>query len=359
MRASPRVFRGAGTGWGRGSGGSARGADPHGEKGCGGEQAGGQGQPSRPGPAGGRRLPPPFPSCPDGRPAIQRQGPPAHEKSALCLRSHRALVDLSSAPVASTPGPAPSTPDPGQSCCGPWDPPTQQLPLWFRQPDPLCPAPALSRRGPARVAPTPQDTPSCGGTSAYLPRGRPAAVWSGPDPRGAVRRLGAARASGAAGRVSRLRWWRWAQLEPGHRSQMLRSGNRRRANGAEGRFWRLPRAGPRAASPPGRPPPLLLLLLLYHNALGLAFTLLKEHEYIIIHTKEQAQTVRLQRDPEGDGAAACRPGHTSGRSPACGSPGASPGAGAHPPGASSSQRGPGTTVPPPSAQEPEAGVRLL
>lgn len=45
MRASPRVFRGAGTGWGRGSGGSARGADPHGEKGCGGEQAGGQGQP--------------------------------------------------------------------------------------------------------------------------------------------------------------------------------------------------------------------------------------------------------------------------------------------------------------------------
>lgn len=78
---------------------------------------------------------------------------------------------------------------------------------------------------------------------------------------------------------------------------MLRSGNRRRANGAEGRFWRLPRAGPRAASPPGWPPPLLLLLLLYHNALGLAFTLLKEHEYIIIHTKEQVIVYELPAFP--------------------------------------------------------------
>lgn len=75
---------------------------------------------------------------------------------------------------------------------------------------------------------------------------------------------------------------------------MLRSGptdeeqTERRA--ASGGF----RAGPRAASPPGRPPPLLLLLLLYHNALGLAFTLLKEHEYIIIHTKSRLLFMNYQ-----------------------------------------------------------------
>lgn len=42
---------------------------------------------------------------------------------------------------------------------------------------------------------------------------------------------------------------------------------------------------------------LLLLLLLYHNALGLAFTLLKEHEYIIIHTKEQVIVYELPAFP--------------------------------------------------------------
>lgn len=42
---------------------------------------------------------------------------------------------------------------------------------------------------------------------------------------------------------------------------------------------------------------LLLLFLLYHNALGLAFTLLKEHEYIIIHTKEQVIVYELPAFP--------------------------------------------------------------
>ena len=42
---------------------------------------------------------------------------------------------------------------------------------------------------------------------------------------------------------------------------------------------------------------LLRLLLLYHNALGLAFTLLKEHEYIIIHTKEQVIVYELPAFP--------------------------------------------------------------
>lgn len=41
----------------------------------------------------------------------------------------------------------------------------------------------------------------------------------------------------------------------------------------------------------------LLLFLLYHNALGLAFTLLKEHEYIIIHTKEQVIVYELPAFP--------------------------------------------------------------
>lgn len=36
---------------------------------------------------------------------------------------------------------------------------------------------------------------------------------------------------------------------------------------------------------------------LYHNALGLAFTLLKEHEYIIIHTKEQVIVYELPAFP--------------------------------------------------------------
>lgn len=37
--------------------------------------------------------------------------------------------------------------------------------------------------------------------------------------------------------------------------------------------------------------------LQYHNALGLAFTLLKEHEYIIIHTKEQVIVYELPAFP--------------------------------------------------------------
>lgn len=41
----------------------------------------------------------------------------------------------------------------------------------------------------------------------------------------------------------------------------------------------------------------LELFLLYHNALGLAFTLLKEHEYIIIHTKEQVIVYELPAFP--------------------------------------------------------------
>ena len=44
-------------------------------------------------------------------------------------------------------------------------------------------------------------------------------------------------------------------------------------------------------------PLLLLLLFLYHNALCLAFTLLKEHEYIIIHTKEQVIVYELPAFP--------------------------------------------------------------
>lgn len=39
------------------------------------------------------------------------------------------------------------------------------------------------------------------------------------------------------------------------------------------------------------------LFLLYHNALGLAFTLLKEHEYIIIHTKERVIVYELPAFP--------------------------------------------------------------
>lgn len=75
------------------------------------------------------------------------------------------------------------------------------------------------------------------------------------------------------------------------RQQTNEQTQRRAASGG----FREP--GPRAASPPGRPPPLLLLLLLYHNALGLAFTLLKEHEYIIIHTKEQVIVYELPAFP--------------------------------------------------------------
>ena len=70
------------------------------------------------------------------------------------------------------------------------------------------------------------------------------------------------------------------------------------ANGVEGRFWRLPRAGHRALRLLlGWLPLLLLLLFLYHNALCLAFTLLKEHEYIIIHTKEQVIVYELPAFP--------------------------------------------------------------
>lgn len=56
------------------------------------------------------------------------------------------------------------------------------------------------------------------------------------------------------------------------------------------------------------------------------------------------------QQPAGQGCVRPQPTHPAARG--------QPGPGAHPPGASSSQRGPGTTVPPP-AQEPEAGVRLL
>lgn len=43
--------------------------------------------------------------------------------------------------------------------------------------------------------------------------------------------------------------------------------------------------------------PSAIFFLLYHNALGLAFTLLKEHEYIIIHTKEQVIVYELPAFP--------------------------------------------------------------
>lgn len=43
--------------------------------------------------------------------------------------------------------------------------------------------------------------------------------------------------------------------------------------------------------------PSAMFFLLYHNALGLAFTLLKEHEYIIIHTKEQVIVYELPAFP--------------------------------------------------------------
>ncbi|MXQ89714.1 hypothetical protein E5288_WYG011556 [Bos mutus] len=148
---------------------------------------------------------------PSGR--TEARGPSCPRESALLL-----LADPSSARWPAHPAQLPPRRIQGRAAVA-LEPPRPSGGHCGSDDQTLCVQPQRSAEEARPAGPPPsQDTPSRGGTSAYLPRGRPAAVWSGPDPRGAARRLGAARASGAAGRVSRLPQprWRWAQLEPSH-----------------------------------------------------------------------------------------------------------------------------------------------
>ena len=92
------------------------------------------------------------PGCPGGNSDVSGDptaGPSCPRESALLL-----LADPSSARWPAHPAQLPPRRIQGRAAVAPGTPPTQRRPLWFRRPDPLCPAPALSRRGPARGAPT-------------------------------------------------------------------------------------------------------------------------------------------------------------------------------------------------------------
>lgn len=223
-------------------------------------------------------------------------GPSCPRESALLL-----LADPSSARWPAHPAQLPPRRIQGRAAVAPGTPPTQRRPLWFRRPDPLCPAPALSRRGPARGAPTlpghpfprgdqrlpPARTSSCCLVGSRSSWGREAAR-SSPGVGGGTQGLPAAAAEVTMGT---------AGAQP-RGAKCCAAATSQQANGVEGRFWRLPKAGHRALRLLlGWLPLLLLLLFLYHNALCLAFTLLKEHEYIIIHTKEQVIVYELPAFP--------------------------------------------------------------
>lgn len=65
------------------------------------------------------------PGCPGGNSNVSSDpgaGPPAHEKSALCLRSHRALVDPSSARWPAHPARLPPRQIPGRAAVAPGTP---------------------------------------------------------------------------------------------------------------------------------------------------------------------------------------------------------------------------------------------
>lgn len=218
-------------------------------------------------------------------------------------------------PPATAPAAGTHAPAPGSAAAAP--PVTLGKSLRLRQADPYGPRQHLAAKAPQlcrRAPPSPRrpGTPSCRGTQ---------------PPTSGARRPAARLVLGSGTLLSPWRQScseesqpscgsRWGlgslhgrgsdehSLSPSTMSRISCSSDKRtRTAGAQSKRSAIS-GGCRAPACPNATVPLqarssqlLLPLLLYHNALGLAFTLLKEHEYIIIHTKEQVIVYELPAFP--------------------------------------------------------------